>query len=979
MQESTIPTLPADNDSLWGDSDWAVDAPRNEALRQAQEDTWTKTVKTVDGRAHFSDREASHLHADKLRRTVADYHKITALVAGLIQKGGGCLLTQLGAELVEHIVEILFPGQGSIVLSLFEQLQQPPINRAESHFRLCVRKRPLLQFELAAGEYNVVDAHPARTSLCCHDGKLARSGRRMTMTHRFYSCDRVWAPADSNASVFHSEVQPLLDWSLAAPANASTLLCYGQTGTGKTYTLMGMLEHLAQDLSSRRFGVEVLFFEVHGKKCYDLLADRALVHLRSDQEGRVHVRGAKRVRLLPPAAPEEEGVEGAGGKGKGSASPRTDGAARLMEVLRGALALRMTEATERNPISSRSHAVCELRLLRWRKEGEEEDRAEGKGEEAEEGQEAQAEADANPAAKPRVVIERASPEWIAKQEAEEAAAFAAAVSEWRAEKANGGGQAKILEAGGDFGPVEGKTELAVQGMQQALKPPPSPCRGKLHPSKAISLADADSTVDNSTVDTSVGGMPSTKVLIDMSGAEREAMWKRLEKAPVKNELLPSSPVKTLGTLRLVDLAGSERNYETTRMTPAQVAAPSSSPLPSPPPPPPSPPSLLPPLPSHPLALFSHPSSLQPLVSVPVSLFFVSPYLFQHKESAVILKGLLALKNCFRAYHVELTRQQKQQKQKQRKQQEAAKGQEAAKVQATKVQAAKVQEAESAGEAAKNVVPDADKAAAQGAVESGTVPQNETSPVNRLSSYKQPSGAAKLARDAQGSYSRKQGSAKGGAARVRIPFRSDRLTQVLRDCFIDYGQHRTVVITTVSPTPTDLQHSVNSLDHAILMVPELTNCCTSTAVDVPIVSMGPTALSEVPVNEWSAQQVKDWVASVQGGRFAKLALPADLDGMGLLKLSSARMSALFEGAMRDARSSQEGASWTVGSATEQGGNSGGGSSSGDVQDDAPVADVDIGRVLYNALRRQQWKLMRQQKQQQQQADAGAEQRRLLNMI
>jgi hypothetical protein len=70
---------------------------------------------------------------------------------------------------------------------------------------------------------------------------------------------------------------------------------------------------------------------------------------------------------------------------------------------------------------------------------------------------------------------------------------------------------------------------------------------------------------------------------------------------------------------------------------------------------------------------------------------------------------------------------------------------------------------------------------------------------------------------------------------------------------------TVVITTVSPTPTDLLHSVNSLDHAVLMVPELTECCTSTAVDVPIVSTGPTALSDVPVHEWTAQQVR--------GRFA----------------------------------------------------------------------------------------------------------------
>jgi hypothetical protein len=517
MQEGT----PADGESLWGDSDWAVDAPANEASRKAQEDTWAKTVKTVDGRAHFSDREASHLHGDKLRRTVADYHSITALVDGLLQKGGACLLTQLGAELVEHIVEIIFPGQGSIVLSLFEQLQLPPIDRSESHFRLCVRKRPLLQFELAAGEYNVVDTHPARTSLCCHDGKLARSGRRMTMTHRFYSCDRVWAPAASNASVYESEVQPLLKWSLAAPANASTLLCYGQTGTGKTYTLMGMLEHLARDLSSRNFGVEVLFFEVHGKKCYDLLADRAIVHLRSDQDGRVHVRGAKRLRLLPPT-PEGSSEEGEGvkntasedkkgkrpqGSAQGSAvSPRADGAARLMEVLRGALALRMTEATERNPISSRSHAVCELRMLRWREEGEEPDEAEA----------TEAEVDPEEMANGRLK------------------------SQWQIPSSQ---PTVVTEAVAWF----------ADGAQESSKPPPSPCRGKLHPSKTSSL------VEGTSAEEIVG--------IDPTGEHGEGVT---EKGGEEGGEDDGQQVKMLGTLRLVDLAGSERNYETTRMTPVQV-------------------------------------------------------------------------------------------------------------------------------------------------------------------------------------------------------------------------------------------------------------------------------------------------------------------------------------------------------------------------------------------------------------------------
>ena len=91
-----------------------------------------------------------------------------------------------------------------------------------------------------------------------------------------------------------------------------TVFAYGQTGTGKTHTLMGMLRRVAADLGRvREFPsaaphaferdapndddaeeagseegdrggarVRVTFFEIHGKKAYDLLRNRAEVHLR---------------------------------------------------------------------------------------------------------------------------------------------------------------------------------------------------------------------------------------------------------------------------------------------------------------------------------------------------------------------------------------------------------------------------------------------------------------------------------------------------------------------------------------------------------------------------------------------------------------------------------------------------------------------------------------------------------------------------
>merc|ERR1712039_327640 len=51
--------------------------------------------------------------------------------------------------------------------------------------------------------------------------------------------------------------------------------------------------------------------------------------------------------------------------------------------------------------------------------------------------------------------------------------------------------------------------------------------------------------------------------------------------------------------------------------------------------------------------------------------------------------------------------------------------------------------------------------------------------------------------------------------AHIPFRSSKLTHLLQTCFTD-ELHRTVVITTLSPSPPDVEHSLNSLQHVGMM-------------------------------------------------------------------------------------------------------------------------------------------------------------------
>jgi hypothetical protein len=202
------------------------------------------------------------------------------------------------------------------------------------------------------------------------------------------------------------------------------------------------------------------------------------------------------------------------------------------------------------------------------------------------------------------------------------------------------------------------------------------------------------------------------------------------------------------------------------------------------------------------------------------------------------------------------------------------------------------------------------------------------------------------------------------APARAPFRASLLTRVLRECFVDpddadgrksgkvgdetnetvnatklsgrshvakqVGRHMTTIITTVSPTATDLQHSVNSLDHVVLMAPRLYERTRAVTVEVP---MNGAAPSHVPIEQWTASQVTSWLATADGGRFAQLVLPSGMSGAGLMQLNMVCLSALFEGQLRAARQGEEGVAWVV-------------------QGEHTQRHTYLGRALWAALRRQQ---------------------------
>mmetsp|Transcript_30992 Transcript_30992/g.72010 ORF Transcript_30992/g.72010 Transcript_30992/m.72010 type:complete len:459 (-) Transcript_30992:369-1745(-) len=215
----------------------------------------------------------------------------------------------------------------------FRRRELAPQKKAGTAFRVFVRVRPLHPHESEQGEYVAIDDMPS--ALVCHDARLARSGRRLSMLHRWYSCDAVFGCNTSDAAVCSTVLVPLLERVVHGEGDATALL-YGQTGAGKTHNLRAFIECVQKRIDDVGSNVEALFFEVATEGCHDLLNERAKVALRSDAEQAVHVCGARR-------ATASSGEE-------------------LAAMLAAGLALRHAVATEANPFSSRSHAILELRF-----------------------------------------------------------------------------------------------------------------------------------------------------------------------------------------------------------------------------------------------------------------------------------------------------------------------------------------------------------------------------------------------------------------------------------------------------------------------------------------------------------------------------------------------------------------------------------------------------------------------------------------
>ncbi|XP_071109625.1 uncharacterized protein [Haliotis cracherodii] len=216
----------------------------------------------------------------------------------------------------------------------------------EDKIRVCVRKRPVSRREERSGDDDILQTE-GTNSVVVNEPKQAVDLTAFTLQHEFFF-DEVFDENCSNEDVYLRAARPLIN--SVFNNGSATCFAYGQTGAGKTHTMMGndnvpglfllASRDIFSIIESKQYGeglhVWVSFFEIYCGQLFDLLNRRNRLHAREDGSHNVCIAGLM----------ETEVSEVAG----------------LVKVLDYGNSVRSKGATGVNPDSSRSHAILQMEI-----------------------------------------------------------------------------------------------------------------------------------------------------------------------------------------------------------------------------------------------------------------------------------------------------------------------------------------------------------------------------------------------------------------------------------------------------------------------------------------------------------------------------------------------------------------------------------------------------------------------------------------
>lgn len=218
-----------------------------------------------------------------------------------------------------------------------------------SDITVCIRTRPLLSHEIGQGHFTpLISNNPVLHALGL---EKKYDGSTRVIPSKF-EVDLCFSPDNSNDNVYNSTARPLIP--LVLGGGIATVFCYGQTGSGKTFTMTGIEQGVADDifkeaLNYRKrteksweredsgFELNFSFFELYGNDCFDLLNSKSELKILEDKFGSIQLSGLTENILK--------------------------NSNHMHDLIAKGSALRKTVATMKNSVSSRSHAICRIRIV----------------------------------------------------------------------------------------------------------------------------------------------------------------------------------------------------------------------------------------------------------------------------------------------------------------------------------------------------------------------------------------------------------------------------------------------------------------------------------------------------------------------------------------------------------------------------------------------------------------------------------------
>ncbi|KAG9556682.1 P-loop containing nucleoside triphosphate hydrolase protein, partial [Aureobasidium melanogenum] len=244
------------------------------------------------------------------------------------------------AALYQTYVNKLDPTKPpSHFMNLPPQPTKETADNSNPNMTISVRIRPMLEDDIASGFPCAVYPRPhnptaKRQTIDLHDLYNHPRRPRPILKSSTHKLQNVFDAGASTAQVYDEVVRDLV--MSAADGKLGTLFAYGQTSSGKTFTVTELQKLAVADLLNRHAELHVTVVELAGNVVFDLLNQRERIAVREDASGTTQLVGAFESQVTD----KDQGIE----------------------LLEKAMSFRRAAPTLKNPASSRSHCICRIKV-----------------------------------------------------------------------------------------------------------------------------------------------------------------------------------------------------------------------------------------------------------------------------------------------------------------------------------------------------------------------------------------------------------------------------------------------------------------------------------------------------------------------------------------------------------------------------------------------------------------------------------------